>query len=74
MTRMSAGRIRENLALQFVVFVMLSSPTLADDASYLDDVRLPPGFEIEVFADGSLLISDDSAGKIYRIRYEEPSN
>ena len=38
---------------------------------YLDRINLPPGFNIGIYTDGSLLISDDRAGVIYRITYEK---
>jgi len=53
MIRASAGQelFVKTFLYSLSLFVALSSQTLADDASSLDDIRLPPGFEIEVFAD-----------------------
>jgi len=53
----------KNSLCSLSLLVLVSSQTLADDASYIDDIRLPPGFVIEVFADvpnaRSLALGDD---------------
>ncbi len=57
----------------FVVFSSICSNTAALAAAPdVRTLRVPAGFQIDVLVtpDGALLISDDGAGAIYRVRYQ----